>query len=41
LLRTYRLQLIGGGMTVPRGLVTTQPDRPVRFVLTRRPNLHP
>lgn len=38
LLRAYRLQLVGGRTAVPRGLVTIQPDRPVRFVLTRRPN---
>ena len=36
LLRAFRIQLIGGTDVVPRGLVTTQPDRPVRFVLTRR-----
>jgi cytochrome P450 len=36
LLRTFRLELVGGGNVVPRGLVTTQPDRPVRFILTRR-----
>lgn len=36
LLRAFRLQLLGGGAVVPRGVVTTQPDRPVRFLLTRR-----
>ena len=36
LLRAFRVELIGGNDVVPRGLVTTQPDRPVRFVLTRR-----
>lgn len=36
LLRAFRVALVGGGAVVPRGLVTTQPDRPVRFLLTRR-----
>ncbi len=36
LLRRYRLSLPGGGEVVPRGLVTTQPDRPVRFRLAAR-----
>jgi cytochrome P450 len=36
LLRAFRLELFGRGAVVPRGIVTTQPDRPVRFVLTRR-----
>jgi cytochrome P450 len=37
LLRAFRVQLVGGEAVIPRGIVTTQPDRPVRFVLTRRP----
>jgi cytochrome P450 len=36
LLRRNRLSLPGGGEVVPRGLVTTQPDRPVRFRLAAR-----
>ncbi len=36
LLRRYRLSLPGGGEVVPRGMVTTQPDRPVRFRLAAR-----
>jgi unspecific monooxygenase len=36
LLRTFRLRLAGPGTVIPRGLITTQPDRPVRFVLTPR-----
>lgn len=36
LLRGFRVQLVGGSDVVPRGLVTTQPDRPVRFLLSRR-----
>jgi len=36
LLRAFRAELFGRGAVVPRGLVTTQPDRPGRFVLTRR-----
>lgn len=36
LLRRYRLRLAGSGEVVPRGFVTTQPDRPVRFLLERR-----
>jgi cytochrome P450 len=36
LLRAFRIELIGGADVRPRGLVTTQPDRPVRFLLTRR-----
>ncbi len=36
LLRAFRITLAGPGTVVPRGIVTTQPDRPVRFVLTPR-----
>ena len=36
LLRAFRIELFGSGAVVPRGFVTTQPDRPVRFLLTRR-----
>ena len=36
LLRAFRIRLVGRGTVVPRGFVTTQPDRPIRFVLTRR-----
>jgi unspecific monooxygenase len=36
LLRRFRLQLAGPADVVPRGYVTTQPDRPVRFMLSRR-----
>ena len=36
LLRAFRMELFGSGAVVPRGFVTTQPDRPVRFMLTRR-----
>jgi unspecific monooxygenase len=36
LLREFRVDLVGGGSVLPRGIVTTQPDRPVRFVLTPR-----
>ncbi|MFT8242803.1 cytochrome P450 [Roseomonas sp. BN140053] len=36
LLRRFRLEFFGSGTVVPRGLVTTQPDRPVRFILTPR-----
>jgi cytochrome P450 len=36
LLRAFRIELFGSGDVVPRGFVTTQPDRPVRFLLTRR-----
>ena len=36
LMRRFRLRLLGRGFVVPRGLVTTQPDRPVRFVLEQR-----
>ena len=36
LVRRFRIELVGRGRVVPRGFVTTQPDRPVRFVLTPR-----
>ena len=36
LLSRFRLDIIGGRDVTPRGFVTTQPDRPVRFVITRR-----
>jgi cytochrome P450 len=36
LLRSFRVELIGGKSMRPRGLVTTQPDQPVRFLLTPR-----
>jgi cytochrome P450 len=36
LLRRFRLSLPDGGAVLPLGLVTTQPDRPVRFRLTQR-----
>lgn len=36
LLKAFRLELIGGAGVKPRGLVTTQPDRPVKFLLTPR-----
>ena len=36
LLQTFRIRFAGRGAVVPRGFVTTQPDRPVHFVLDRR-----
>lgn len=36
LLRTFRLEFSGSGTVIPRGFVTTQPDRPIRFILTPR-----
>jgi unspecific monooxygenase len=36
LLRAFRIELSGTGAVMPRGIVTTQPDREVRFVLGRR-----
>jgi unspecific monooxygenase len=36
LLREFRLEILGSGHVVPVGLVTTQPDRPVRFLLEKR-----
>ncbi len=36
LLRRFRIGFAGRGAVVPRGFVTTQPDRPVHFTLTPR-----
>jgi cytochrome P450 len=36
LLRRFRLEVVGGRDVLPRAFVTTQPDRPVRFLLTPR-----
>jgi unspecific monooxygenase len=36
LLGRFRIRLAGAGTVVPRGIVTTQPDRPVRFILSPR-----
>lgn len=36
LLQKFRVELVGGASVQPRGLVTTQPDRPVSFVLRPR-----
>ncbi len=36
MLRSFRVELCGDGSVMPRGIVTTQPDREVRFVLTGR-----
>jgi unspecific monooxygenase len=36
LLRAFRITLSGAGAVMPRAIVTTQPDRPVRFVLSPR-----
>jgi cytochrome P450 len=36
LLRRFRVELSGDGAVMPRGIVTTQPDRDVRFVLSAR-----
>ncbi len=36
LMRAFRIEFFGRGTVVPRGFVTTQPDRPVRFILTPR-----
>ena len=36
LLREFRFEFLGRGTVIPRGFVTTQPDRPVRFVLRNR-----
>jgi unspecific monooxygenase len=36
LLQNFRIHLAGAGHVLPRGIVTTQPDRPVWFVVTRR-----
>ena len=40
LLRNFRVALIGAPAVLPRGIVTTQPDRPVRFVLSPRGRVH-
>jgi cytochrome P450 len=40
LLGRYRVALVGGGEVLPRAIVTTQPDRRVRFVLTPRHTRH-
>jgi len=37
LLRRFRMEFFGSGRVIPRGFVTTQPDRPVRFIMTPRP----
>jgi cytochrome P450 len=37
LLQKFRIGLCGAGTVMPRGIVTTQPDRAVRFVLSVRP----
>ncbi len=36
LIQAFRLSLVGRGRVVPRGFVTTQPDRPVAFRITPR-----
>ncbi len=36
LLKTFKIEFCGSGAVLPRAIVTTQPDRPVRFVLTPR-----
>ncbi len=36
LLARFRITLAGTGAVLPRGIVTTQPDRPVRFVIAER-----
>ena len=36
LLKRYRIDFCGSGAVLPRAMVTTQPDRPVRFLLTPR-----
>ena len=36
LMQRFRVELFSGAGVLPRGLVTTQPDRPVRFLLSRR-----
>ena len=36
LVQSFRLELVGPGAVMPRGFVTTQPDRPVRFLVSRR-----
>jgi cytochrome P450 len=41
LLRAFRIEPFGSGVVVPRGFLTTQPDRPVRFLLNRRGGAEP
>ncbi len=36
LLARFHITLAGTGEVLPRGIVTTQPDRPVRFLISRR-----
>ena len=36
LIKSFRLDLVGAGAVLPRGFVTTQPDRPVRFLISKR-----
>ena len=36
LARRFRLGFSGSGAVMPRGFITTQPDRPVRFILRPR-----
>ncbi len=36
LIQAFRLSLVGRGRVIPRGFVTTQPDRPVAFRITPR-----
>jgi cytochrome P450 len=36
LVRAFRVTLSGAGTVLPRAIVTTQPDRPVRFVISAR-----
>ena len=36
LMRSFRLGFFGRGTVIPRGFVTTQPDRPVYFLLAKR-----
>jgi len=44
LLQKFQISLVGRDQVMPRGYVTTQPDRPVRFLISRRkisaPPLH-
>jgi cytochrome P450 len=40
LIQSFELQLIGPDKVTPRGFVTTQPDRPVRFMIARRQGAH-
>jgi unspecific monooxygenase len=36
LVQRFRISLAGSGAVLPRGIVTTQPDRPVRFLIQHR-----